>query len=258
MTTSISGKTIVITGGTSGIGEACTRHFAKSGAKVITSSTQQHEGQTLQQELLDAGHDVTFVDCDVTDDTAVAALVQTALQKHSRIDAALANAGVWRQGKATDATRDDLDLLMSVNVMGPVYLAKHLAPVYKKQGGGVLGITTSVAAHIGFPSHVLYCASKAAAESLVRCLATDHAGVMRVVGLCPGTIDTPMLAETCAGWDKTKEEIYADVRQRIPVRRLGEPIDIAHTAAFLLSDAAGYINGTSIVLDGGTMALPPW
>jgi NAD(P)-dependent dehydrogenase (short-subunit alcohol dehydrogenase family) len=131
LTTSISGKTIVITGGTSGIGEACTRHFAKSGAKVITSSIQQHEGQTLQQELLDAGHDVTFVDCDVTADTAVAALVQTALQKHSRIDAALANAGVWRQGKATDATRDDLDLLMSVNVMGPVYLAKHLAPVYK-------------------------------------------------------------------------------------------------------------------------------
>jgi NAD(P)-dependent dehydrogenase (short-subunit alcohol dehydrogenase family) len=81
---------------------------------------------------------------------------------------------------------------------------------------------------------------------------------MRVVGLCPGTIDTPMLAATCAGWDKTKEEIYTDVRQRIPVRRLGEPIDIAHAAAFLLSDSAGYINGTSIVLDGGTMALPPW
>lgn len=258
MTTSISGKTIVITGGTSGIGQACTRYFAESGAKVVTSSIQQHEGQALEQELLDAGHDVTFVNCDVTDDTAVAALVQTALQKHGRIDAALANAGVWRQGKAIDATRSDLDLLMGVNVMGPVCLAKHLVPVYERQGGGVLAITTSVAAHIGFPSHVLYCASKAAAESLVRCLATDHAGVMRVVGLCPGTIDTPMLAETCAGWDKTKEEIYADVRQRIPVRRLGEPIDIAHTAAFLLSDAAGYINGTSIVLDGGTMALPPW
>jgi NAD(P)-dependent dehydrogenase (short-subunit alcohol dehydrogenase family) len=258
MSGSICGKTIVITGGTSGIGEACTRHFAESGAKVVTSSIQQPEGESLQQELREAGHDVTFAVCDVSDNSAVGALVKLAIQKHGRIDAALANAGVWRRGKATEATRDDLDLLMGVNVMGPIHLAKHLTPVYEKDGGGVLAITTSVAAHIGFPAHVLYCASKAAAESLVRCLATDHAGVMRVVGLCPGTIDTPMLAASCAGWDKSKEEIYADVRQRIPVRRLGEPIDIARAAAFLLSDDAGYINGTSLVLDGGAMPLPPW
>lgn len=258
MTSRISGKTIVITGGTSGIGEACTRHFAESGAKVVTSSIQQAEGEALQAELRGAGHEVTFIACDVTDDAAVGALVQAALDTYGRIDAAFANAGLWRQGKATEATRDDLDALMGVNVMGPIYFAKHLAPVYEAQGGGVLGITTSVAAHIGFPAHVLYCASKAASESLVRCLATDHAGVMRVVGLCPGTIDTPMLAASCAGWDKSKEEIYADVRQRIPVRRLGEPIDVAHAAAFLLSDDASYINGTSLVLDGGTMALPPW
>ena len=86
----------------------------------------------------------------------------------------------------------------------------------------------------------------------------DHAGIVRVVGISPGTIDTPMLAATCEGWDKSVAELYAEVARRIPVRRLGQPQDIAHTAAFLLSDEASYINATTIVLDGGTMALPPW
>jgi NAD(P)-dependent dehydrogenase (short-subunit alcohol dehydrogenase family) len=255
---SIADKVIIVTGGTSGIGEACTRHFAASGAKVITSSIQQEAGDSLAQELRDAGHEAEFVYGDVSDDNDVSRLVAQALDKFGRVDGAMANAGVWRQGKVTEASQEDLSLLMGVNVMGPVWLAKHLLPAYEQRGGGVLLVTTSVAAHIGFPGHVLYCASKAASEAVVRCLATDHAGVMRVVGLCPGTIDTPMLAASCAGWDKTKDEIYADVRKRIPVRRMGEPMDVAHAAAFLLSDDAGYINGTSLVLDGGTMALPPW
>ncbi len=255
---SIKGKVILITGGTSGIGEACTRHFAELGAKVITSSIEKEKGESLEKELRAAGNEVKFIYCDVSSDSEVKQLVEQAVEHFGKVDGALANAGVWRQGKATEATQNDLDFLMNINVMGPVLLAKYLVPVYEKQGEGVFLITTSVAAQIGFPAHVLYCASKAAAESLVRTLAVDHAGVMRVVGICPGTIDTPMLAATCAGWDKSKEEIYAEVRQRIPVRRMGEPIDIANTAAFLLSDEAGYINGTSIVLDGGTMALPPW
>jgi NAD(P)-dependent dehydrogenase (short-subunit alcohol dehydrogenase family) len=255
---SIADKVIIVTGGTSGIGEACTRHFAECGAKVVTTSIQRPEGESLERELRDAGHDVSFLYCDVSDDDSVGRLVAHTRDSHGRIDGAMANAGVWRQGIVTEIARDDLDLLMGVNVMGPVWFAKHLVPVYENQGGGVMLITTSVAAHIGFPAHVLYCASKAAAEAVVRCLATDHPGVMRVVGLCPGTIDTPMLASSCAGWDKSKEEIYAEVCKRIPVRRMGEPMDVAHAAAFLLSDEAGYINGTSLVLDGGTMALPPW
>lgn len=254
----LAGKVIIVTGGTSGIGEACVRHFAAGGAKVVCASIQEAEGAALEGELRGAGHEVRFVYCDASDEGEVGRLVGEALGRHGRIDGAMANAGAWRQCKATEATRADLDLLMGVNVMGPVWLAKHLVPVYERQGGGVLLVTTSVAAHIGFPAHVLYCASKAAAEAVVRCLATDHAGVMRVAGLCPGTIDTPMLAASCAGWDRSKEEIYADVRKRIPVRRMGEPMDVARAAAFLLSEEAGYINGTSLVLDGGTMALPPW
>ncbi|NLC58091.1 MAG: SDR family oxidoreductase [Armatimonadetes bacterium] len=255
---SLQGKVILVTGGTSGIGEGCTRHYASLGAKVVFASIQTERGQALEQELRAEGYEADFVYTDVTQEQSVQALVARALERHGRVDGVHCNAGAWAQGKATDFDDAAWDLIMGVNVKGALWVAKHVIPVMERQGKGVIVLTTSVAAHIGFPQHVVYCASKAALEAIIRCLTTDHAGVVRVVGISPGTIDTPMLAATCAGWDKPKEEVYADVAQRIPVRRLGQPIDIARAAAFLLSDDASYISGTTLVMDGGTMVLPPW
>ncbi len=255
---SIEGKVIIVTGGTSGIGEGCTRHFAEQGAKVVTSSIQQEAGEALEAELRGAGQDVAFVACDMRSEDDVAALIAGTLAMHGRIDGCASNAGVWIEGTVTEFTDDAWDLVMGVNVRGNFLLAKHLVPVYEEQGGGVLLITTSVAAFVGFPAHALYCASKAALDALIRCLTTDHAGVMRTVGICPGTIDTPMLAASAVGFPKPIDELYAEVAEKIPVRRLGTPEDVAKAAAFLLSDDAGYIAGTSVFLEGGTMALPPW
>jgi len=201
---------------------------------------------------------VDFVAADVSSEDSVKALVAKTLEVHGYLDGVVSNAGVWREGKVTDFNDADWDLVMGVNVKGNFLLAKHVVPVFERQGKGVLVITTSVAAFIGFPAHALYCASKAALDALIRCLTTDHAGYLRVVGVCPGTIDTPMLAASCEGWDTPKEELYAEVAKKIPVRRLGTPADVAKTVAFLLSDDAGFINGTSVFLEGGTMALPPW
>jgi NAD(P)-dependent dehydrogenase (short-subunit alcohol dehydrogenase family) len=201
---------------------------------------------------------VIIVTGDVSSEDSVKALVARALELHGRIDALVSNAGVWRQGKVTDFTLGDWNAVMGVNVMGNLWLAKHIVPVMERQGRGVICITTSVAAFVGFPEHAIYCASKAALEALIRCLATDHAGKVRVVGVCPGTIDTPMLAASAAGWTKPLEELYADVAQRIPVRRLGRPMDVAKAVAFLISDDASYIDATSLIMDGGTLALPPW
>ncbi len=255
---SIEGKTVIVTGGTSGIGEGCVRHFAELGAKVVAASNQEEAGRKLEQELQAQGRDMRFLFCDVSQEQSVQELVARTLEWHDRIDCLHSNAGVWRQGRVTDFTDEDWDLLMGVNVKGNFYLAKHVVPVMERQGHGVIVITTSVAVHVGFPAHALYCASKAALDALIRCLTTDHAGSVRVVGICPGTIDTPMLAASCAGWDQPKEVIYAEVEQKIPVRRLGQPLDVAKAAAFLMSDDASYISGTSLVLDGGTLVLPPW
>jgi NAD(P)-dependent dehydrogenase (short-subunit alcohol dehydrogenase family) len=255
---SLREKVLIVTGGTSGIGEGCSRHFASLGARVVIASNQAEPGAALERELRAAGQTATFVFTDVANEESVQTLVRRTLELHGRIDGVHCNAGVWAQGKVTEFDDATWNRVMTVNVKSVFWTAKHVVPVMERQGRGAIVITTSVAAFVGFPSHALYCASKAALEALVRCLAVDHAGKVRVVGLCPGTIDTPMLAATCAGWTKSKEELYADVARRIPVRRLGQPLDVAQAAAFLLGDEAGYINGTSLVLDGGTMALPPW
>lgn len=252
-------KVIIVTGGTSGIGAACVRHFANLGARVVAASIQEDEGEALVGKIAESGGNASFVFCDVSSEESVRDLVAATIGTHGRIDAVHANAGVWGKGKVTDFTDSDWDKLMGVNVRGTLWTAKHTIPeMEQNEEGGVFLVTTSVAAQIGFPSHALYCASKAALEAIVRCLATDHAGKIRSVGISPGTIDTPMLAASCEGWDAPVEELYAEVEKKIPVRRLGQPEDIAKAAAFLLEDEAGYVNGTILTLDGGTMVLPPW
>ena len=251
-------KVIVVTGATSGIGEGCARHFAELGAKVILASNQDSQGTALEAELRKAGQEARFVSVNVACEEQVKNMVARALEWYGRIDGLHCNAGVWGKGKVTEFDDGIWDKVMGVNVKGVFLTAKHVIPAMEKQGGGVILITTSVAAFVGFPAHALYCASKASLEAMIRCLAVDHAGSVRVCGICPGTIDTPMLAATCDGWDKPVQELYEEVARRIPVRRLGLPKDIAQAAAFLLSEEASYISGTSLVLDGGTMALPPW
>lgn len=252
-------KVILITGGTSGIGLACTELFARRGATVIAMSIQAEEGKALAACLADEGLQCVFHHGDVTKETDVIAAVDLAVSTFGRLDCVHSNAGLLRNQKITDLTLDDFYALVNVNLLGPALVAKHAIPVMKRQGKGVICITTSVAADVGFPGHGIYCATKAGLVALIRCLVTDHSPEgIRFVGVSPGTIDTPMLAASCASWSKPKEEIYADVAQKIPVRRMGQPIDVAHAVSFLLSDKAGFINGSIVHLEGGTLTMPPW
>jgi NAD(P)-dependent dehydrogenase (short-subunit alcohol dehydrogenase family) len=252
-------KVILITGGTSGIGEACTQLFAEHGAKVVTMSIQQEAGAALAKRLTDAGLSCVFQFGDTSREEDVKAAVALAVHRFGRLDCVHANAGILRNQKITDITLDDFYALVNVNLLGPVLVAKHAIPIMQRQGGGVICFTTSVAAEIGFPAHGVYCASKAAVVALMRSLATDHSPQgIRFVAVSPGTIDTPMLAASCAGWDTPKDVLYAQVAKKIPVQRMGQPIDVARAVAFLLSDEAGFINGSVIHLEGGTLCLPPW
>jgi NAD(P)-dependent dehydrogenase (short-subunit alcohol dehydrogenase family) len=252
-------KVILITGGTSGIGEACTELFARHGAKVVTMSIQQEAGTALAQRLTAEGLTCTFHYGDTSQEADVQAAVDVAVERFGRLDCVHANAGILRNQKITDITLDDFHALINVNLLGPVLVAKHAIPVMERQGRGVICFTTSVAADIGFPAHGVYCASKAAVVALMRSLTTDHSphGV-RFVAVSPGTIDTPMLAASCAGWDTPKDVLYAQVAKKIPIQRMGQPVDVAQAVAFLLSDDAGFINGSVVHLEGGTLCLPPW
>ena len=256
---SLQGKVILVTGGTSGIGEACTELFAREGAHVVTMSIQPAEGEALARRLGAEGFSCVFHHGDTSREEDVRGAVDLALHRHGRLDCVHANAGVMRTCKMPEMTVEEFRRVIDVNLLGPALVAKHAIPVMERQGGGVICFTTSIAAEVGFPGHGLYCASKAGLVALMRCLTTDHgpAGV-RFVAVSPGTIDTPMLAASCAGWARPKEEIYADVARKIPVGRMGQPIDVARAVAFLLSDDAGFIAGSVVHLEGGTLCLPPW
>lgn len=252
-------KVILVTGGTSGIGEACTELFARHGAKVVAMSIQQEQGTALAQRLQEEGLDCQFEYGDTSSEADVQSTIARTVERWGRLDCVHANAGILRNQRITDLTLDDFYALINVNLLGPVLIAKHAIPVMERQGRGVICFTTSVAADIGFPGHGVYCASKAAVVALMRSLTTDHSPQgIRFVAVSPGTIDTPMLAASCAGWDTPKEELYAQVARKLPVQRLGQPLDVAQAVAFLLSDEAGFINGSVVHLEGGTLCLPPW
>ena len=252
-------RVILITGGTSGIGEACTELFARHGAKVVTMSIQQEAGTALAARLCQEGYSCVFHHGDTSQEADVKAAVDRAVQQFGRLDCVHANAGILRNQKITEITLEDFHALINVNLLGPVLIAKHAIPIMERQGQGVICFTTSVAAEIGFPAHGVYCASKAAVVALMRSLTTDHSprGV-RFVAVSPGTIDTPMLAASCAGWDTPRDVLYAQVAKKIPVQRMGRPIDVAHVVGFLFTEEAGFINGSVIHLEGGTLCLPPW
>ncbi len=255
----LENRTVIVTGGTSGIGEACVELLARTGANVVAMSIQREAGDALAKRLTEEGHPCLFQFGDVSHEEDVKATVDLAVETFGRLDAVVANAGVIRNQKITDLTLDDFHLMINVNLLGSALFAKHAIPVMERQGKGVICFITSVAADLGFPGHAIYCASKAAVVALLRSLTTDHGpNGVRFVGVSPGTIDTPMLAAACESFSKPKDVLYAEVARKIPVQRLGQPVDVARAVAFLLSDDAGIISGSVVHLEGGTLALPPW
>ena len=255
----ITDKVILVTGGTSGIGASCTELFARSGAKVVTTSIQRQKGEALAARLSGEGCRCVFQYADVCNESDVEAAVAAAVDRFGRLDAVHANAGVLSNQRITDITVEEFHRLVNVNLLGAVLTAKHAVRVMERQGSGVIVFTTSVAADIGFPAHAVYGASKVAVVALMRSLVTDHSphGI-RFAAVSPGTIDTPMLAKSCEGFDKPVDELYAEVARKIPIQRMGVPEDVAHAVAFLISDAAGFVNGAVIPVEGGTLCLPPW
>ena len=218
-----------------------TELFARSGAKVVTMSIQAAGGKALAERLTGEGHQCVF---------QLRRREQGGRRQGGRRPGrGRSSAGSTPSSptpaccgtrRITDITVDDFHTIINVNLLGVVLICKHAIRVMERQRKGVICITTSVASQIGFPEHAVYGASKAALVALMRSLTTDHSpNGVRFVGVSPGTIDTPMLAASCEGWDKPKEELYAEVAKKIPIQRMGQPIDVARAVAFLLSDEAG-------------------
>ncbi len=243
MTGRLEGKVAIVTGAASGIGKATAARFRAEGAQVIAADRAEGEG-------------VFPADAGSEDD--VRALVERALADHGRLDIFFANAGI-SGGLASifEQTPEDWQEILRVNLIGPWLAIKHAAPVMKDGGGGTIVCTASVAGLRAGAGGPAYSASKAGVVQLVQVAATQLAGSsVRVNAICPGLIETGM---TRPLYDMArsagKEEMIGHLN---PMKRGGEPEEIAAAALFLASDDASYVNGHALVVDGGLSSCHPF
>ena len=236
----LEGKVAIVTGSSSGIGEAIARLFAAEGASVVVNSTRSvAAGEAIAAELPDA----IYVRGDVAQEDQAKALVQATLDRWGRLDVLVNNAGTTRVIPHHDldaVTDDDWQRIFGTNVLGTWYVTRAAVPALKARRGSILNIT-SVAGVRAAGSSIPYAVSKAAVNHLTKLLANVLGPEIRVNAVAPGLIDTPWTAD----WDA----IRASVRERAPLQRSGTPDDIARAA--LLLTASSYSTGEVLLADGG-------
>lgn len=243
----LAGRVCIVTGAAQGIGEACARRFAREGCKVVLADVDDARGQAVAREL--GG---LYVHCDVGDKGQVDTLVAQAMLSHGRIDVLVNNAGIFKAADFLDITESDFDAVLRVNVKGSFLVGQAVAREMAKAGRGAIVNMSSVNAVLAIPNIASYNVSKGGINQLTRvmALALVDKGI-RVNAVAPGTIATELAAKAVL----TSEEAKKKIMSRTPMKRLGEPSEVADAVAFLASDAASYITGEIVVVDGGRMPL---
>ncbi len=243
----LSDRVCLVTGGAQGIGEACIRRFAREGAQVVIADIDDSRGAALAAEL--GG---LYVHCDVGDKAQVDALVAQTMAAHGRIDVLVNNAGIFRAADFLEVTEADFDAVLRINLKGSFLVGQAVARVMAGAGKGSIINMSSVNAVLTIPTIASYNVSKGGINQLTRVMALALADKgIRVNAVAPGTIATELAAKAVL----TSPEATARIMSRTPMKRLGEPSEIADTVAYLASDAASYITGEIVVVDGGRMTL---
>jgi NAD(P)-dependent dehydrogenase (short-subunit alcohol dehydrogenase family) len=249
----LDGKSIIVTGGGSGIGEAVALLLGEAGCKVIVADLGREAGDRVAAAITAAGGTALSVRTDVSSETDVKALVDAAVTAYGRLDGACNAAGVPQRGKPMhEVTLADWDFVHSVNLRGLFLCNKYQVAAMLENGGGAIVNIASTAASVGFPNGAEYCASKAGVMGLVRGSAIDYAtrGI-RINAVLPGGTLTPMLKGAMA-LDPGLEPALAAVH---PMNRFGQPVEIAAAARWLLSDEASFVTGAAFAIDGGHTAI---
>ena len=248
----LGGKVCLITGGAQGIGEACARLFLEEGARVVFVDIHKEKGESLQFQLQAQGHEVLFVTSDIGNKVEVDSLISHVLESYGRIDVLISNAGIFKAAPFLEVTEADFDEVLRVNLKGAFLIGQAVARVMKTQGGGAIVHMSSVNGVLAIPEIASYNVSKGGLNQLTRAMALALADSgIRVNAVAPGTIATELANKAVL----TSEEARQKILGRTPMKRLGNPVEVAHVVAFLASDAASYITGEVITVDGGRMAL---
>ena len=246
-------KVALITGGASGIGRAIAELFAQEGAAVAVVDVQR-EGRSTVEAIEAAGGRALFVLGDVSRMEDCQHAVDRAVRTFGELEVLVNSAGIIRRASVLGTTEEEWDRIMAVNVKSVFLMSKCAIPAMARAGGGVILNIASGWGLKGGRDAVAYCASKGAVVNMTRAMALDHADQgIRVNCICPGDTDTPMLREEARQLGQAEAQFLASSAER-PLRRLGMPEDIAQAALYLASDAAAFVTGTSLVVDGGGLA----
>ena len=247
-----TGKVVLVTGGTSGIGKATALAFAKEGAKVVLSGRREKEGAAVVKEITSAGGTAHFVPADVAKEADVKRLVDETVAKFGRLDVAFNNAGVELMGPLTEVKEDDYRRVFDINVWGVIASMKYEIPAMLKTGGGAIINTSSVAGHVGMGGAGVYVATKHAVEGLTKTAALEFAKQgIRVTAVAPAAIETDMI-DRFAGPEGSESRKGLEAMH--PVGRMGQVEEIAAAVLYLASDAAKFTTGISLPVDGGMLA----
>lgn len=239
----LTGKVAVITGATSGMGEASAKRFAMAGAKVILAGRNKERGLRIEKEIRDMGAEASWIYIDVAEEESVRNFVPEAVEKYGKVDILFNNAGIFPPTPSLEEmSTEQWDEIMNVNATGMFRVTKYLMP-YLERSHGVILNNASVAGMQSYASGKVYAygASKAAVIQFTRMIAKMYGDKIRVNCICPGVIDTPIFINR----DFSR---YHDI---IPMHRVGTAEEVAKVANFLVSDDASYVNGAVLPIDGG-------
>ncbi len=248
----LAGKVTVITGAAQGIGCACAERFAREGAPLALWDVDDARGDALARRFEAAGQRAIYLHCDVSRAAEVGAALQATLAAFGRVDVLVNNAGIFKAADFLDVTEADWDAVIGVNLKGSFLVGQACARVMVAQKAGAIVNMSSVNGLMAMATIASYNASKGGINQLTRAMAlalADHG--VRVNAVAPGTIATELAAKAVLTSDEARQRILG----RTPLRRLGEPSEIADLVAFLASDAASYLTGQIVYADGGRLAL---
>jgi NAD(P)-dependent dehydrogenase (short-subunit alcohol dehydrogenase family) len=247
----LDGKTALVTGAGSGIGEAIAHTLAQAGAFVYVTDRDEAAGARVTDDVRRKGHEAAFLSLDVTQEAECARVAGTVAAERTALDILVNNAGIGHVGTLLTTSGTDLDRLYAVNVRGVFNVTKAFVGQLTGRRSGVIANTASIAGLVPIRDRLAYATTKAAVIEMTKCIAIDHAGDgLRANCVCPGRVETPFVAARIREYPDP-EAAYREMTSTQALGRMGRPDEIAAAILYLVSDEAAFVTGSALLIDGG-------